>query len=125
LTAVSSVRLLAVILAIITGVIHLVLFFSDLGIPNEVSVGNLAFALSGIIYLVGAGLILVRPSRKIYYLGAVFAILNIIFYFPGRLGLIPLEAPPVFEAIGISDKLIEIVLVITVLYLARVSRQKA
>jgi len=120
--------MLAVILATITAIIHLILFVNDLGIPNERSVLNPAFALSGIIYLAGAGLMSWRPSKLLYYLGAIFTILVIIFYLPARLGLVAmplwsssgLSLPrPVFEVIGMTDKLIEVILVVDLLYLAR------
>ena len=126
----SSARILAVILAAITGIIHLVLFVSDLGIPYEQSVGNPAFILSGIIYLLGSVLILWKPSNKLYSLGIIFAMLNIIIYFLSRLGLYAPSSSdeysyyylPPLEIIGVSDKLIEIILIINLFFLSKMKK---
>lgn len=108
LEGVSNTRLLAggVVLAAITGMIHLWLAFEEWGDAEEA----LPFLLAGIGFFVGIGFVLFADRRKrlLYLLGAGFTAIEIPLWI--------LEGMNEF-ALGVFDKLVQVLLIAVLLYL--------
>ena len=96
----TGLHWLAIVLSVVTGVIHLVLGVRFAPEPLGVS-----FLLAGVGFLVGVALVLFDVRRRqVYLLGIPFTALQVVLYFV-------VNWPDVVSPIGIGDKVVQVVLV--------------
>ena len=105
----DRLRFLAVVLALISAVIHLALSVSNL-IPGEETVGPL-FASMGVGYIIGSVLIFLR--KEIYYWLVMLYSVGLIFAYAASRDTLPVEP------IGLLTKADEVVLILSLFLLTR------
>jgi hypothetical protein len=104
----TGLHWLAILLSVVTGVIHLVLGVSFAPSPLGVS-----FLLAGVGFLVAVALVLVDVRRRqLYLLGIPFTALQVVLYFV-------VNWPDVLSPVGVADKVAQVVLVAALVVLYR------
>lgn len=98
---------LGVLLAVITGVLHLVL-----GVSFGLSGFGISFVVAGIGFLVGAAAILVDYRRRlVYLLGIPFTLGQIVAWY--------VVNAPEFSPLGLFDKAVQVAFVVVLVVLYR------
>jgi hypothetical protein len=103
----TTLHRVGIVLAAITGVIHLA--FGALAIDTAQGV---SFVLAGVAFFVAAGLVVVDYRRRLIYLvGIPFTAVQIVLYFY-------LNWPNVISPLGIGDKVVQtgLIAILVVLY---------
>lgn len=104
----TGLHWLAIVLSVVSGVIHLVLGVSFAPEPLGIS-----FLLAGVAFLVAVVLVLVDVRRRqLYLLGIPFTALQVVLYFV-------VNWPDVVSPIGIVDKVAQVVLIAALVVLYR------
>lgn len=104
----ESLHWVAVALALITGVIHLVIAIPH--IPNPLGI---SFLLAGLGFLGWIALFLLGWRRPLLYLlGIPYVALQIVLY-------VALNWPDIFGPVGVADKFVQIVLIAVLVILYR------
>ncbi|WP_254533738.1 DUF7475 family protein [Natrinema gelatinilyticum] len=105
----ESLDYAAIVLATISGLIHFYEGYEDLG----EGILPILFILAGVGFFMWIGLLLVNvPKKPIYIAGFVFTAIQFVMYFV-------LNWPQIYEAIGVIDKAVQLVLMIVLVVLYR------
>lgn len=112
-----------VILGLLTGGIHLILYLSDV-IPRESTAGSEVFAVTGVLYILGVVTILMKKTTFLYLFTAYTVIIILIYALTREAAgeLLIGERLPI-EAVGISTKMVEVGLVACLLYWIKVKKR--
>ncbi|MFB6118011.1 hypothetical protein [Halosegnis sp.] len=103
----TPVHYFGVLLAVISGVLHLVL-----GVQFAPSPLGISFILAGVGFLVGSGAILVDYRRRLFYLlGIPFTLIQIGAWYAVN--------APNFSTLGIGDKVVQVLFVLVLVTLYR------
>lgn len=105
----------AVVLAAVTGLVHLALGVSNIGTPMGVS-----FLLAGLGFVVGIGLFLRGYRRRLLYLlGIPYTVTQIVLYVAFNWPNVVFLADGGVYMVGVVDKVVQMLLVATLAVLYR------
>ncbi|MFC7228707.1 hypothetical protein N0B31_14950 [Salinirubellus salinus] len=103
----TSLHWAGVVLAVVTGVLHL-----GLGASFGLNGFGISFILAGVAFLVGAGAVLVDYRRRLFYLlGIPFTLGQIVAWY--------VVNAPSFSPLGLVDKVVQVVFVVVLVLLLR------
>lgn len=104
----TTLHWVGIVLAVVTGVIHLVI-----GVRYFGSLQSFSFVLAGVAFLVAVFLLLIDYRRRLLYLvGIPFTGVQVVLYFY-------LNWPNVFGPAGIGDKVVQVTLIAILVVLYR------
>ncbi len=113
--ALTPLHWVAVVLAAVTGLVHLALGVSDIGTPTGVS-----FLLAGAGFVVGIVLFLRGYRRRLLYLlGIPYTALQIVLYVAFNWPNVVFLADGGVYAVGVVDKVVQALLVATLVVFYR------
>lgn len=105
-----------VVLAVLTGLSHLVL--AALFLPEPFGI---VFLLAGLGFFGGVALLLLNVRRRLLYrVGVVYTLVQIVAYFPANADYLdPLLGWPAADPLGFADKVVQVALVVVLIQLIR------
>jgi hypothetical protein len=104
----TTLHWVGIVLAVVTGVIHLVIGLRYFGTLQSYS-----FVLAGVAFLVAVGLLLIDFRRRLLYLvGIPFTAIQVVLYFY-------LNWPDVLSPVGLGDKAVQVALIAVLIVLYR------